>query len=209
MHLEILNKNQKDLINLVGLFKREFYLVGGTAIALHIGHRESIDFDLYKLKPLRKKEIYLKIQKVVKHTSKGFEDYNQLTIIINAVKFTFLQFPYFIPTDCELKGVIKIPDLLCLAAMKAFTLGRRAKWKDYVDLYFIIKFHYTIRHISEKATELFNDEFAKKLFVIQLSYFEGINYDEEVVYVIDNPPTDEEVKTFLIDVSLKELAEED
>ena len=47
MHLEILNKEQKELLPILSQFKREYYLVGGTAIALHIGHRESIDFDLF------------------------------------------------------------------------------------------------------------------------------------------------------------------
>ena len=46
----------------IAKFKREYYLVGGTAIALQIGQRESIDFDLFKLKSLRKSEIYKKIE---------------------------------------------------------------------------------------------------------------------------------------------------
>ena len=47
MHKEILSENQIELLTLVKQFKRDFYLVGGTAIALHIGHRRSIDFDLF------------------------------------------------------------------------------------------------------------------------------------------------------------------
>lgn len=38
MHLEILSPEQKDLLPLISQFKRKYYLVGGTAIALHIGH---------------------------------------------------------------------------------------------------------------------------------------------------------------------------
>lgn len=48
MHSEILNDNQKRLLTLMAQFRREYYLVGGTAIALYIGHRRSIDFDLFK-----------------------------------------------------------------------------------------------------------------------------------------------------------------
>jgi len=51
MHKEILDNNQLSLLDLVKSFRREFYLVGGTAIALHIGHRRSIDFDLFKATP--------------------------------------------------------------------------------------------------------------------------------------------------------------
>jgi hypothetical protein len=49
MHKEVLNKDQIDLLPLVKQYKREFYLAGGTAVALHIGHRRSVDFDLFKL----------------------------------------------------------------------------------------------------------------------------------------------------------------
>lgn len=48
MHDEILNVAQKKLLPLLAQFKREYYLVGGTAIALHIGHRRSVDFDMFK-----------------------------------------------------------------------------------------------------------------------------------------------------------------
>ena len=46
MHVEILSEQQQALLSWVKQFRREFYLVGGTAIALYLGHRNSIDFDL-------------------------------------------------------------------------------------------------------------------------------------------------------------------
>lgn len=58
MHPQILSNEQKDLLNLVSNFRKEFYLVGGTAIALQIGHRQSIDFDLFKLKTFNRKKFY-------------------------------------------------------------------------------------------------------------------------------------------------------
>ncbi len=51
MHEEVLSDKQINLLPLVREFKREFYLVGGTAIALYLGHRRSIDFDLFKSTP--------------------------------------------------------------------------------------------------------------------------------------------------------------
>ncbi len=45
MHTEILNKVQSELLPVVSHFSKDFYLVGGTAIALYLGHRASIDFD--------------------------------------------------------------------------------------------------------------------------------------------------------------------
>ena len=54
MYRSILTDKQKELIPHFEQFTRDYYLVGGTAIALHIGHRTSIDFDLStfgKIKP--------------------------------------------------------------------------------------------------------------------------------------------------------------
>lgn len=203
MHLEILSKEQTDLLPTLALFKKEFYLVGGTAIALHIGHRESIDFDMFKEKNIRKKDIFIKLKAIDYKVS--FADYNQVNMLSNGVKITFFSFPYQIPCSSLLQNYLKMPDLLTLAAMKAFALGRRAKWKDYVDLYFIVKYHFSIKEISKKAEELFPEEFIPKQFIAQLGYFKGINYEEEVTYLIPNPPSDEEIQEFLINVSIEGL----
>ena len=203
MHLEILNKEQKELLPTLAKFKREYYLVGGTAIALHIGHRESIDFDLFKEKNLRKKDIHSKLNAINYKVS--FADYNQVNMIANGVKITFFSFPYKVPANDELKGIIKMPDLLTLAAMKAFALGRPAKWKDYVDLYFILKDFYSFKEIANKAKEIFKDEFIEKQFIAQIGFFKGISYQEEVTYLIPNPPTEAEIQEFLINLSIEGL----
>jgi len=60
--------------------------------------------------------------------------------------------------------------------MKAYSLGPQSKWKDYVDLYFILKYDYSIRQISARASEIFDQLFSEKLFRAQLSYFDDIDY---------------------------------
>jgi hypothetical protein len=123
------------------------------------------------------------------------------------VKITFFSFHYQVPLNSELKGVLKIPDLLTLGAMKGFLLGKEksSKWKDYVDLYFILKFHYSFVEVSNKAKEIFKEEFIEKQFIAQLGYFNGINYSEDVVYLTPNPPTEAEVKSFLTEISISGL----
>ncbi len=49
-HKEILTKEQIKLLPLLGKFSKDFGLVGGTAVALHLGHRRSLDFDLFSSK---------------------------------------------------------------------------------------------------------------------------------------------------------------
>lgn len=156
MHDEILNVAQQKLLPLMAQFKREYYLVGGTAIALHIGHRRSVDFDMFK------------------------------------------------PTEIEVMfgNVFRIPSLLSLAAMKAYALGRRSKWKDYVDLYFLLTQHFQMSEVTEKAIAIFGDLFSEKLFRAQLSYFADIDYTEEVEYLVAVPPSNEEIKAMLTQIAL-------
>ena len=203
MHLEILSNEQVQLLPILSQFKKEYYMVGGTAIALHIGHRESIDFDLFKKTNIRKKVIYEKLKNVDYKVS--FADYNQVNMSSNGVKITFFSFPYQIPLNSRLEDFLKMPDLLTLGAMKAFALGRRAKWKDYVDLYFILKEHFSFQEIATQATLLFGEQFSEKLFKMQLGYFKGINYDEEVTFLIPNAPSEAEIQEFLINVSIEGL----
>ncbi|MCL4481338.1 MAG: nucleotidyl transferase AbiEii/AbiGii toxin family protein [Bacteroidetes bacterium] len=198
MHIQIFNPNQIEILPLVKQFKREFYLVGGTAIALHLGHRRSIDFDLFKFSPLKPKSIL--------QTISGFEYQftvtrrvtEQLNVNINDVKFTFYQYPFKINATEKLEDILRLPNLLDLAAMKAYAMGRRSKWKDYVDLYFILKDHFTMTQISERATEIFGPLFSEKLFRAQLSYFEDIDYSEPVEFLAQPVPANE-IKAFLID----------
>ena len=57
MYENILSIEQKQLLPFIQSFKKEYYLVGDTAIALQIGHRESIDFDLFKMSTINKVKI--------------------------------------------------------------------------------------------------------------------------------------------------------
>jgi len=96
-----------------------------------------------------------------------------------------------------------MPSLLTLAAMKAYALGRRAKWKDYVDLYFIMKDFHSLQEIIKQAKKIFGDEFNEKIFRTQLSYFEDINYSEKIIYKEGFEINDDVIKKRLIDFSLK------
>jgi len=95
-----------------------------------------------------------------------------------------------------------IPDLLILAAMKAYALGRRSKWKDYVDLYFILRDHYSIKEISTKATNIYDQLFSEKLFRAQLSYFEDIDYSEQIEFLVPDI-SEKEIKNFLRNKALE------
>jgi hypothetical protein len=198
MHKEILSGDQIRFLPLVRQFVREYYLAGGTAIALYIGHRRSIDFDLFKLSDLNHKKIVSKISAFGYPYTITRSVNEQLNITIGDVKFTFFRYPFRINAKNKPDDSLRLPDLIDLAAMKAYALGRRSKWKDYVDMYFILKYFYSIEKISKKASEIYDQLFSEKLFRAQLSYFDDIDHSEPIEYLTPDGSEDE-IKKFLID----------
>jgi hypothetical protein len=202
MRDEIFSNEQKKLLPLLKSLSDKFYLIGGTAIALHLGHRRSIDFDLATSNDLDIEGVRSEIRQEYKINSTIVEAPMELTIVVDSVKMTFLKYPFNIEVRETFKDIISLPDLLTLSAMKAATLGRRAKWKDYVDLYFIFK-SISLAEVSRKAEEIFAGEFNEKLFREQLSYFKDIDYTEEVEYLPGFEVQDDEVKKSLTEISLE------
>lgn len=202
MHKEILTKQQVALLPMVKAFSKNFRLVGGTAIAFHIGHRRSIDFDMFSYKPFRNTDLRRKIKTFVNIDQEIVNRSGEFTFLCNEVKFTFYNYRFDLEYKESFANIVKIPDLLTLAAMKAHALAGRAKWKDYVDLYFILKSFYNWSAITNKAKELFQGEFNEKLFRIQLTYFEDINYAEQVEFMPGFEVPDATIKQALVEFSL-------
>ena len=125
----------------------------------------------------------------------------ELTILINKVKVTFFHYPFIIERNVLFEQTLKLPDLITLGAMKAFALGRRAKWKDYVDLYFIFQ-KLSFQELIDKTISIFKNEFNEKLFRTQLSYFDDVDNSEEIEYIPGFEKNDDEVKKYLEKISL-------
>lgn len=203
MHKDILTEEQLKLLPTVMKFMNNFFLVGGTATALQIGHRRSIDFDLFSIKDFKNAFVRKKISEDGWKIEKVFKDeIGQYTFFINGVQMTFFHYPFQIAIESHPEGLL-MPDLTTLASMKAYALGRRAKWKDYVDLYFIFNRTGSIKPIINKGKEIFGNEFNENLFRKQLTYYEDINYDEKVEFLPGFEVSDEEIKDKLIKYSLE------
>lgn len=201
MYQNILSEKQNNLLDLISKFKDDFGLVGGTSIALQLGHRKSIDFDLFTNKEFENEKIINIIKQYNSIDSVIVDELEQLSIIVNEVKLTFLRYPYKLDFSLNFENILKMPDLITLGSMKAYTLGRRSKWKDYVDLYYIFK-QYSIDSIINKAKNIYGNIFNSKIFREQLAYFADIDYTEEIVFVGEKV-LDSEIKKSLVQISLQ------
>ncbi len=199
MHTEILSARQKKLLPLVRSFNNDFYLAGDTAIALTIGHRKSSDFDLFSSKEIHPQAIENKIIRAnFKLDRTLVSTTDEFTAMISGVKLSFVSYPFLIIADEKWDAVINLPHLLVLGAMKAYTLGRRAKWKDYVDLFFLLRDHFSVPLISNEAERIFGGSFNARLFREQLIWFKEIDYSETVEFMPNQKISDPEIEAFLL-----------
>jgi len=202
MHTEIFSSEQIGLLPVLKLFRKEFYLVGGTAIALQFGHRRSLDFDMFTQKPFGSRRVLNVLAKAGKRVTVTRRVSEQLNLSVDNVKMMFFEYPYAVDASVS-DEMFRMPDLLSLAAMKAFALGRRSKWKDCVDLFFLLQRRFSLPEISDRAETVFGEEFSAKLFRSQLSYHKDIDYSEEVDYMPGFEVDAETVRAFLIDKALE------
>lgn len=180
MHLEALKLEQKNIFEKLKKFP-EFYLTGGTALALQIGHRISVDFDLFSKEDIPR-GLLPKVKRVFKEFPIGVlvNHSEQLSITIDKTKIDFVKYNFpLILKLIEFEGV-KILPITEIATMKAYTLNYRGTLKDYIDLYFILKEKYTtLKEIEKIGEKKYKNDFNFRLFLEQLVNLEDIKEEEE------------------------------
>ncbi len=190
MHEEVLTINQKRIAkSVLPKFSLDFILCRGTAIALQLGHRRSIDFDMASFTEIKADRIIRNLHAanaIIEHTIVSSID--ELTVVVNGVKLTFFSLPFRVPAPVTWSWAnTAMPTLLDLASMKAYALGRRGKWKDYIDLYFLFQGHVSMPVLVENCRKLFQGAFNERLFREQLCYFDDVYMSEAVAYLGEGP----------------------
>ncbi|MEK7629305.1 MAG: nucleotidyl transferase AbiEii/AbiGii toxin family protein [Patescibacteria group bacterium] len=183
MHLEALTKTGREIFPILKNFS-EFYLAGGTALALQLGHRVSADFDLFsgidipaELLPLVQKTFDKKTFQI------SVNNREELTVFINGVKITFLNYPFPVLEDTTEYEGLKMLGVSEIATTKAYTIGRRGSFKDYVDLYFAVKEKIIgLDGIIKQADKKYGGYFNGRLFLEQLVYLNDIE-DTEIIFL--------------------------
>lgn len=206
IYLELLDEGRKNVFYQLSNFANIGYLAGGTALFLQINHRESFDFDVFISRPIthffRKKieEIFGK-QTYYVQTGDQISFHTQ-----NEIGITFVRYYYK-----SIFPLVESPSIMLaspkdIAADKAYTIGRRATWRDYVDLYFLLKLGYVdIEEIITLAVRKFSGEFVKTQFLEQLVYFKDLSISP--ITYIKEAPTSAEIQSFLGKATKEYLAE--
>ncbi|MBU4487324.1 MAG: nucleotidyl transferase AbiEii/AbiGii toxin family protein [Candidatus Delongbacteria bacterium] len=164
---------------------KDFFLVGGTALALRLGHRFSIDLDLFTLNNFNNEDILALLTENFKIIESG-KSKNTLNLSIeypkdsgNNVKIDLIKFGYpLLKPIADIEG-IRLLELEDIIPMKISAVAGRGSKKDFYDIYYLLK-SYTF----EDMFRLFDNKFknANKFHVIKsLTYFTDADNEPDPV----------------------------
>ena len=140
LYLNILSNNQLSLFNEIAThsYITDYYLAGGTGLALQYSHRQSIDFDFFTYNDLSTTKIIQKLRTFGKFELQHEEE-NTVIGILNDVRISFITYKYKVINKLKKYKNINIADEFDIAGMKLEAISSRGSKKDFVDFYFILK----------------------------------------------------------------------
>ncbi len=161
-------------------FLENYVLVGGSALSMHICHRKSEDLDFFTYEDSFDKEKIFKYIKKFKIKEIINQTDEQIDLLLDGVKVTFFnaKWKFLKPIKVE---KFNLASLESIAAMKTNVLFLRAKYRDYYDIYFLVKKSMSLEKIYECSLEIL-EGINFKLFSVALIYIDDIE-DDNIEYL--------------------------
>lgn len=186
-------------------FIEKAYMAGGTALALQIGHRYSVDLDFFTQEEFDEEEVVREMSK-----NKGFvlEKKSWRTILgtFNNTKFSLFYYKYPLLTKTLKFEGINLASKSDIAAMKINAIEGRGTRRDFVDLFFLAKdfsFEEMFEFYDKKYSSLSEHLYS---IIRGINYFADAEADERPLKMLMEVSWDE-VKKFFKKESLR-LAKE-
>ena len=173
---------------------KELRLVGGTALALQYGHRQSVDLDFFGKLPEDKDELIDVVRRVgdvkVLNRSKII-----LQMVVNQVKVDFVDYSRYPWIDEPIlgDGFVLASDK-DIAAMKINAIMGRGTRKDFIDLYVLLQ-HYSLTQIMDFYRQKY-PEFSEYRALLSMTYFDDTEMQDMPLMFIKTPW--ESMKTSII-----------
>ena len=197
MFYNILDQKRLKILPYLKTFKKDFYIAGGTSLALQIGHRDSIDFDFFSSKDLDTKKLFDELNEAFLEFEvlKIQEEKNTLTVIADGnIKLSFFTYKYKLLNELLNEENLKLASVEDIGCMKFSAVTGRATNKDYIDLYYILQ-NIKLEDLLKKASEKFPN-LDRNLILKSLIYFDDIDI-EPIIFKNDNYVDFKDVKKFL------------
>ncbi len=198
MHWNILDEQRKNILPLFAELSNEgFYLAGGTALALQIGHRDSIDFDFFKEQSFDTEKLFAKLEQVFKNHKilKTQEEHNTLGVVVDeTIKISFMSYNYVLLKLLIESDYFPLASITDIGCMKLSAITSRSVLKDYVDLYFILK-QISLREMIMLCETKFPN-IDGNLILKSLVYFDDVHL-EPIMFKENHDVDFETIKKFL------------
>lgn len=148
------------------------YLAGGSALALRLGHRISVDFDFFSPTEFDSLEMSRSLASLGEFIEDTREK-NTLLGVFNGVKYSYFFYPYPLLEQGDLNNGVVIASLSDIAVMKLAAIMDRGIMRDFIDLYIILKQDITMDAIFSLYDQKYGLLHANKLSLLKsLSYFD-------------------------------------
>jgi hypothetical protein len=177
--LDVLPAAQRALWPELASVPRRYVLYGGTALALRLAHRTSIDFDFFAHDPLDHRELERALP-FLKEAETLQEAANERTVSVlragAAVKVSFfgaIAIGRVGEADVSDDGVLRTASLLDLAGTKVKTMLQRVQARDYLDVAALLAHGLSLGEILGAARALYGASFNPLVAQKTLAYFEG------------------------------------
>ncbi len=175
VNLEILDTQRQSLLPKIVEVGQGFYLAGGTALALQLGHRDSIDFDFFTTGDVDTTSLWQQIETVFigHHLQKTQEEKDTLSLVLDGdVRISFFGYHYPLLEPVIPANGLELASVLDIGCMKLSAITGRSTLKDYVDLYFIFK-KMNLATLLEASSKKF-PTLDQALILKSLVYFDDI-----------------------------------
>lgn len=166
----------------------DFFLVGGTALALQLGHRKSIDLDLFTLTPFDSSSL-------LEYLSSTYKQYliepivqfpNTLMAKMDGIKVDFIQHDYPLLHPLVQHGALRLASIDDITAMKVNAIVQSGKrMKDFVDM-LEIAHHRTIDQVIQAYTQKYPNGIPASFARKAVSYFADVEEAERPVMMRGN-----------------------
>lgn len=190
LYPQILSKNQQESLVKLSVLGKGYYLAGGTALALQLGHRTSLDFDLYNTNHFSNEELIVKLKSTFSTSFKANKNQPKDTLFadIMGVKISVFYYPYPLVNNLIEFPPIKLASIEDISAMKVAAIVQRGKQRDFIDLYYLIN-KIGINKILESAYQKYPwyREMDEIVFT-SLTYFDDAEKDKglRAIKVLDS-----------------------
>lgn len=173
---------------------KEAYLAGGTALALQIGHRVSIDLDFFTLHEFKETDLSEKLAKYPEYVQAGTAKWT-IWGKIGQTKFSMFYYKYLLLQPTVLFENIQLASLADISAMKIHAIEDRGTMRDFIDVYFLSKI-FSLENMLEFYQKKYKALESHKYYILRaLDYFEDAEHESQMPQMLI-PVEWEEVKAF-------------